>query len=191
MHVVNTHAHVHWKRFEHVIDNPKRIVRGWHEYTPHHIEHCDFRVLHFPDPVSTARRVGRIVCRTNEARLFADVFNRFFLIKDVIAGGHHVDAGRKQLFAQGGCDGKTASEIFGVHDGEIDVVLLAQVLDTLEHSNAPGLSNDISNHEDFHKTRIKNREPWIDNRADQSSRFAIHDSRFLAGGRSASAAPKP
>jgi len=37
----------------------------------------------------------------------------------------------------------------------------------------------------------KNREPWNVNRAERETRFAIHDSRFLAGGRSAGAVPKP
>ena len=33
---------------------------------------------------------------------------------------------------------------------EIDLVLFAQILDALEHSDAPGLCNYISDHEDFH-----------------------------------------
>jgi hypothetical protein len=43
-------------------------------------------------------------------------------------------------------DGKSTGEVLGVHDREIDLVLLTQILNPVEHSYAPRLRDDISNH---------------------------------------------
>ena len=86
------------------------------------------------------------------------------------------------MFTQRRRDGKAAGEVLGIHDGEIDLVLFAEILDAFKHGDAPRLRNYISDHEDFHicmfgSKKIENREPWIVNREDNASRFAIHDSR--------------
>jgi hypothetical protein len=113
------------------------------------------RSIYFTNPVTPAWGVGRIISRTNESRLFANVFNRFFLIEDVVTGSHHVDPGGKQLLAQLRRDGKSARKILCIHDREIDLVLLAQILDAFEHSYAPRLSDNISDDEDFHNVLLK------------------------------------
>ncbi|HYJ45039.1 MAG TPA: hypothetical protein VEV81_00395 [Pyrinomonadaceae bacterium] len=72
----------------------------------------------------------------------------------MVAGGHHVNPGVEELVGQGGRDGKTARDVFGVHHGQVNRVLLAQILDTLEHGDAPGPRDDISDHQDFHKLKV-------------------------------------
>jgi hypothetical protein len=50
------------------------------------------------------------------------------------------------LFTQLRRDGKTTREVLRVHDGEVDLVLFAQILDALEHGYAPRLRDNISDH---------------------------------------------
>ena len=133
-----------------LIDDAKRIVRRRHKHSPHQIDDGDLRPVNFTSPETTAGGIRRIVCGANETRLFADVIDRFLLVEDVIAGGHDVDAVGKQLLAKCRRDGEAAGEVFGIHDREIDVVLFAQILNTLEHRHTPGLRDHISDHQHFH-----------------------------------------
>ncbi len=90
--------------------------------------------------------VGWIVCGPDQTRLLADVIDGFFFIEYVIAGSHHIDAGGEELFAQRRGDGKTTREVLSIHNGEVDVVLFAQILNALQHSQAAWLRDHIANH---------------------------------------------
>jgi hypothetical protein len=43
-------------------------------------------------------------------------------------------------------------DIFRIDDGEIDLVLLFEILKTIEQGRAPGLTNNITNEQEFHRT---------------------------------------
>ena len=121
-----------------------------HKDSTQQIKDGDGRAFYFTDPNSLPGRVRRIVGRAHQPRLLLDVIDDFVLIKNVIAGGHHVDALREQMIGQRRGDRKAAGDVLGIHDREIDGVLLFQILQTVEHSRAARLAHDIANHQNLH-----------------------------------------
>ena len=53
--------------------------------TAQQVHHRDADAFHFTNPNAIARRVRRIVCGTQQARLLFDVVDDFVLVEDVIA----------------------------------------------------------------------------------------------------------
>jgi hypothetical protein len=93
-----------------------------------------------------------------QARLARDVGGGLALVEDVVAGGHHVDAGGEKLLGHRLRDRVAAREVLGVHHGEVHRVLLAHVPDALEHRHAAGARHHVSDHQDSHSSKTVNGE---------------------------------
>ena len=72
------------------------------------------------DVAAVARHAGGVVGRPQQPRLGADVVERFFLVPDVIARGHDVDAQVEELVADLPRDAEAGGRVLAVGDDEID-----------------------------------------------------------------------
>ena len=75
---------------------------------------------------AVAGHAGRIVGGAEQPRLGADVVERFFLVPDVIAGRHHVDAPVEELIADLAGDAEAGRRVLGVGDDEVDLMVIDQ-----------------------------------------------------------------
>jgi hypothetical protein len=131
----------------------RAVVRGRHVDAPHQVDDGDARAAHLADPEPAAGRGRRVVRGAQQARLARDVVGGLALVEDVVAGGHHVDAGGEQLLGHRGRDGEAAREVLGVHHGEVNRVLLAQILYALKHRHPPGPRHHVSDHQNSHRLK--------------------------------------
>lgn len=70
--------------------------------------------------------------------------NRFLLIPDMVAGGHHIRTGIDGLEIDILGNAKTASGVFTVDDNEVQLQIGNQPRQLLPDSRASGLANHIS-----------------------------------------------
>src|SRR6185503_12292599 len=91
-----------------------------------------------------ARRPGRVVRGPEETRLGADVIERFLLVPDVIARGHHLDAPVEQLVPDLAGDPEPRRGVLRVGDDEIDAVVLDEAGEPLPHELAAGTADDVA-----------------------------------------------
>ncbi len=103
---------------------------------------------------AVAGRAGGVVRRPQQARLDADVVERLFLVPDVIAGGHHVDAAVEQLLADLARDAEAGGRVLGVGDDEIDAVVVDDRLQSLAHELASGTPDDVADEKDAHGPQL-------------------------------------
>jgi hypothetical protein len=74
----------------------------------------------------------------------------------MIAGSEHIQAHGEQLFGDGGSDAEAAGRVFGVGDGEVDVVGGLDVLEMIGDNVAPRRGEDIADEKDVHDcVRVK------------------------------------
>src|ERR1044072_1390195 len=130
--------------FQQFTNDAKRIVGRLHKDASEQVHHGDAYPLRFTHPNPLAWRKRRIISRTKQPRLLLDVFDHFMLVEDMIARRHYIDPGRKKQIGNRGRYGKAAGHVFGVHDGEIDFVLLFQVLQPIEQSGAARFADNIT-----------------------------------------------
>src|SRR3989442_10429816 len=72
----------------------------------------------------------------------------------MIAGSHDINPGREKQISDGWRDGKAAGDVLGIDDGEIDLMLLFQILQTIEQRRASGLTHDITDEKKLHKGKV-------------------------------------
>ena len=99
----------------------ERIVDVRHEDAAHDVDHADGpAVLGAREIAAVAGHAGGVVGRPQQARLGADVVERFLLVPDVIARRHHVDAPVEELVADFAGDAEAGRGVLGVGDDEVD-----------------------------------------------------------------------
>ena len=126
----------------------KRIVDAQHEHPAHRVDDADADArLRAGDVAAVAGDAGREVERAQQPRLDADVVDRFFLIPDVIPGGHDVDAGVEDLFAEFARDAKAGGRVLRVGDDKIELVVVPECGHTATHKVASWASDDIADEE--------------------------------------------
>ena len=109
------------QRLDFAQDDGERIVDVQHEDAPHDVDDADRSPVRGAREIAAvARRAGGVVGRAQQARLGADVIERFLLVPDVIARRHHVDAPVEQLIADLARDAEAGRRVLGVGDDEVD-----------------------------------------------------------------------
>ena len=78
------------------------------------------------------------------------VFEDFFFVPDMVAGGDDVGAEIEEFFCDGGSDAEAASSVFAVDDKEIDGIGLEDVGQMFAHNVAAGGAKDVADKEDIH-----------------------------------------
>ena len=127
----------------------ERIVDGRHEDAAHDVDHADRPavVASRATIAAVARRAGRVVGRPQQPRLGADVVERFLLVPDVVARGHHVDAAVEQLVADLARDAEAGGRVLGVGDDEVDRVAVDEGRQPVLDQVAPGPADDVADEE--------------------------------------------
>ena len=78
------------------------------------------------------------------------VFEDFFFVPDVIAGGDDVGAEIEELFGDGGGEAEASGGVFAVDDEEVNVVGFKYVGQVFADDVAAGGAKDIADEEDIH-----------------------------------------
>ena len=121
------------------------VVDVEHEHATHHVDDAHGCAAACPREVAAlAGRSGRVVRRPEETRLCADVIERFLLVPDVIARGHHLDAPVEQLIADLPGDPEPRRGVLRVGDDEIDAVVLDKAGEPLPHELAARTTDDVA-----------------------------------------------
>src|SRR5437660_1924208 len=128
----------------------ERAVDRGHEDAAHEVEHGHAVRAGLHGHVADARRAGREVGRTQEQVLLRDVLHDLLLVPDVVARGQHVGALLEHLLGHRPRHAEAAGGVLAVHHAEVDRVLLAQARQVLRQRGAPGLAEDVADHQDVH-----------------------------------------
>ena len=80
-----------------------------------------------------------------------EVVEKLALVPDMIAGGHHVGAEVEQFVGDLRGHAKAAGGVLDVHDGQIDLVGLADVANVLTDDPAPRAAEDVADEEDVQR----------------------------------------
>ena len=113
----------------------------------------DLAVARAREIAAVAGRAGGVVGRPQQPRLGADVVERFLLVPDVVARGHHVDAPVEQLVADLARDAEAGGGVLGVGDHEVDAVEVDDAGQAAPDQLAPGLADDVADEEDRTRSR--------------------------------------
>ena len=133
----------------------ERIVDRRHEDAAHHVDDADLvALLRAGDQRAAARHAVRIVRGPQQARFEHDVVQDLFLVPDVIAGGHHVDAGFQDRVADLARHAEAARRIFRVGHHEVDLVALDQRPQRPDDEVAADLAKDVTDEEKRHRISI-------------------------------------
>lgn len=99
---------------------------------------------------SAPRRAGREVDGPDQPVLTLDVDQRVALVPHVVAGGHHVGAGIKDVLEDCLGDAETGGGVLAVHDDEVDGVGLHQARKRVHHGLAAAASDQIAKKQKTH-----------------------------------------
>ena len=138
----------------------KGVVGPAHEDLAHEVEYCVWlplvgpvRDCPFEDTI--AGEAGLHICRAEDATgaflavgWDGEVVEQFALVPHVVAGCHDVGAEVEELLGDLGGNAEAAGGVFDIHDGEVDVVGLAQMADVLAHDPASRAAEDVADEED-------------------------------------------
>ena len=105
----------------------ERIVqRRLHEGAALRVHHGDGRqVADFQNRAAFAGRAGRIIQRTQKARLVLQQFHDFLLIPQMVAGGDGVHAVGEKFRGDVGRDAVAAGGVLAVGDDDVEAVRIA------------------------------------------------------------------
>ena len=133
----------------------ERIVDRRHEDAAHHVDDADLvAVLRARDQRPAAGHAVRIVRGPQQPRLDRDVVQHLFLVPDVIAGRHHVDAGLEDGVADFARHAEAARRIFRVGHDEVDLVAFDQRPQRPHDEVAADLAKDVTDEEKRHRISI-------------------------------------
>ena len=135
-------------RFDFAKDHGERVVDVEHEDAAHDVDHTDRAAVRRARQVAAvARDAGGVVGRPEEPRLDADVVERFFLVPDVVAGRHHVDAPSQELIADLAGDAEAGRRVFGVGDDDVDLMVVDERGQTALDELASRPPDDVADEE--------------------------------------------
>src|SRR5262249_21727303 len=129
----------------------ERIVDTEHEHAAHHVDDADrsaFAVS--PQVAAVSRHAARVIRRPKQTCFRTDVIERFFLVPDVIARGHHIDPVLEQLIADLARDAEAGRGVFGIGNYEVDAVMLNDGAKAALHKIATGAPDDVTDEENAH-----------------------------------------
>ena len=78
------------------------------------------------------------------------IVDQLALVPDVVAGGQNIRAQIEEVLGKLRRQAKAAGGVFGIDDGELDVVRRAQMADVLAHDPAPRAAEDVADEENVH-----------------------------------------
>ena len=78
----------------------------------------------------------------------AQVTDDFFLVPNVVTRSEYVDPARKELVGDIRCDTESGRRVFYVRDDQIEILLLAELGQTLLQDLSTGFAYDVSSEED-------------------------------------------
>jgi hypothetical protein len=138
-------------RVQQLLDLLERIIERIHEQPPHQVDDADLLAFGgWEDAGALARRANREVERPQQARLVADVADRFFLVPDVVAGGDAVHASTEQIVTDFLGDTEATGGVLSVRHHEIDPVIALEARQALDHHIAPRPPYDVTAEQQTH-----------------------------------------
>jgi len=109
-------------------DGVERILqRELHEGAALHVDHANRTLGGVEHDGTSARRAGRIIDRTEQARFGWQVGMNFALVPDVVTARDHSGARAEQVDADLWGYAAAVGRVFAVDDDEIDPMLVADV----------------------------------------------------------------
>ncbi len=132
----------------------ERIVElGMHEDAAHDVGHQHARaVAGDVEPGALAGRSLGKIGRAQETVLARREGQRLALVPDVVAGRHHVGAGRDRLAKDLLGDAEAAGGVLAVDDDEIEPEIGNQAGQLFPHRRAAGLADHVAEEEKPHRT---------------------------------------
>jgi hypothetical protein len=129
----------------------KRIIERGHEDPPHDVDHRHrLAAPRAPDPGAAARSPGGEVGGAKKPRLPRNVVEDLFLVPDVVARRHHVDAVAQDSVGDVSGHAEAGGGVFDVGNHQVDAVLGDQRRDRALGDLAPRLAEDVADEEDLH-----------------------------------------
>ena len=99
---------------------------------------------------AVAGRAGRIIQRTQKARLVLQQFQDFLLIPQMVAGSDGVHSVGKEIGGDVGSDPVAAGGIFAIGDDDVQPVNFAQLGQQFLDGAAPGAPDNVPDKQYFH-----------------------------------------
>ncbi len=123
-----------------------------HEDAPHDVGNEDAgAVAGEIDAGALARRAFREIGRPEEAVGARREFERLALVPDMVAGGHHVGAGRQRLAIDLFGDAEAARCVLAVDDHEIELEVGNEAGKALPHCGATGTPYHVAQEKKSHR----------------------------------------
>ena len=140
------------KRFDFAERERERIVEWRHEDAPHQIQYTDrLAGASAPDDAAASRHAGREVRGPQEPRLARQILQHLFLVPDVVARRHDVDAIAEDRIRHVAGDAETRRRVLDVGDDEIESALLDERRNRAPGDLAAGFSKDVADEQDLHQ----------------------------------------
>src|SRR5207237_2483210 len=141
-------------RIDFTADDGERIIERLHENAPHDIHDADrFAGTRAPEITAASWNAGGRLVRPQQLRLARNVIQHFFLVPDVIAGRHRIDAVAENRFRDVAGDTEPRRRILDVGNDEVERLTLDQRGHRAARDFAPGFAEDVADEEDAHATR--------------------------------------
>ncbi|CAD5248465.1 conserved hypothetical protein [Bosea sp. 46] len=129
------------------------VVERVHEQAAHDVDDEDPRaVARLDHSRTTAGRTGRIVRRTDQARLALDEDQRLALVPGMVAERHDIGAGGERLVADRLGDAEAAGGVLAIDDDAVELPALAQAGEAILDGEAAGAPDDVTEKEQTHVT---------------------------------------
>ena len=145
------------KRFDFAERERERIVEWRHEDAPHQVQHTDrLAGAGPPDDAAASWHACREVRGPQKPRLAGQILQHLFLVPDVVARRHHVDAIAEDCIRHVAGDAETRRRVLDVGDDEIESALLDERRNRAPGNLAAGLSKDVADEQDLHQGPRRN-----------------------------------
>ena len=122
---------------------------GLHERAPLDVDHGDVALGRREDDGPGPRRAGRVVERTQDARLGREVGEKLLLVPDMVAGGDDGHARAQEINGDPGRDAPAGGGVFPVDDDEIHPEFRTDVREVFDDRSPAGLADDVAEEEEF------------------------------------------
>ena len=99
-------------------------------------------------PSATRDAVGAVVERSQDALALVEVLVDLALVPDVVAGRDDVDARIEQRLGRGSGEPHPAGDVLAIGGDEVDAPLVADARQDVLDRHAPGLPDDVPDHQD-------------------------------------------